>query len=83
MENKKRVLAQKQSGYLERKTPIVSDKNLNMIYITTSLNIVQIYKKLDRKLNHVSKEHYTVTYVIPNFLCFLCFVFHQLTWICG
>jgi len=44
MENKRSVLAQRLTGYLERNTPIGSEKNMNKIYIISSLNTVQVYK---------------------------------------
>ena len=65
---KKRVLVQKTVGYLERKTPIISEKNLSKIYIKWSLNTAHVYKTSDRNLSPILKEHYTVTYVMPNFV---------------
>ena len=61
-------LAQRESGYFGRKPPIVSNNNLNKCYITSSLNTVQVYKTHRQNLNNITKEFYTVTYVIPNFV---------------
>ena len=56
------------SGYLERKTPIVSEKNMNKIYITWSLNTAQVYKTHDQHISRTLTAHYTVTYVMSNFV---------------
>ena len=74
IDGKKNVCWSKRlSGYLERKTRIISEKNLNKIYIIWSLNTAHVYKTSDRNLSPILKAHYTVTYVMPNFVFpFLC-----------
>jgi len=43
---------------------------------------VHVYKTHNHNVSHILKAHYTVTYVMPNFV-FPLFLFHQLTWIYG
>jgi len=75
MEIKKKMFWPKRlSGYLKRKTPIVSENNLNKIYITWRLNTVQIYKTHGQHISRILKAHYTVTYVVSNFVFPLCFI---------
>ena len=68
MENKRSVLAQKTAWIFRKKTPIGSEKNMNKMYIISSLNTVHVYKTHDRNLSRTFKAHYTVTYVMPNFV---------------
>jgi len=47
---------------------IASDRHLNEISITWRLNTVQVYKTHNHNLSHILKAHYTVTYVVTNFM---------------
>jgi len=58
----------RQSGYFRRQICIDSDRHLNKIYITWRLNTVQVYKTHDQHISRILKAHYTVTYVMPNFV---------------
>jgi len=50
------------------KNAFVSEKNLNKTYITWRLNTSQVYKTHNHNISHILKAHYTVTFVMPNFV---------------